>query len=148
MTSEDRQVDVRLIKAQDMPQILPLIQQLNPTIPFQMLKERLVHMVTRGYQSVGAYQGAKLVGVAGMWFGTRFYCGNYIDVDNVVVEESGRSRGVGQLLMNWIEAYAKERGCQVSVLDAYTTNTLAHRFYLRDGYRIIGFHFLKNLTDV
>ena len=145
MASEDRQVDVRLMQAQDMPQILPLIQQLNPTIPFKMLKERLVHMVKRGYQSVGAYQGAKLVGVAGMWFGTRFYCGNYIDVDNVVVDESGRSRGVGQLLMNWIEAYAKEQGCRVSVLDAYTTNTSAHRFCLRDGYRIIGFHFLKEL---
>ena len=145
MPAEQANVEIRLLNAEEMHRILPLIQQLNPTIPSATLTKRLAEMIELGYQCVGAFKNGKLVGAAGMWFGARFYCGRYIDVDNVIVDQEQRSSGIGSLLMSWIEAYARTQRCEVSVLDAYTTNTSAHRFYLRDGYKIIGFHFYKDL---
>ena len=106
MVTEEVKVDIKLLNPEELPGILPLIQQLNPTIPFETLKERLAGMVQQGYQCVAAYQKGELVGAAGFWFGTRFYCGKYVDVDNVIVDQRLRSRRIGKLLMDWVETFA------------------------------------------
>ncbi|WP_235826627.1 GNAT family N-acetyltransferase [Acidithiobacillus ferridurans] len=49
--------------------------------------------------------------MAGIWLGTRFWCGRYLDVDNVIVDPQYRGVGIGQQLMDWVENYAhKGRG--------------------------------------
>jgi GNAT superfamily N-acetyltransferase len=138
-------VAVRLVDPLELHRILPLIQQLNPAIPLATLQARLAEMETIGYACAGAFAGDELVGVAGMWIGVRLYSGRYLDVDNVVVDTRLRGRGVGRQLMDWVHAYARARGCRVCMLDAYLSNTDGHRFYQRDGYQPLGYHFIKQL---
>ena len=68
----------------------------------------------------------------------------------MIVDPQYRGVGIGQQLMDWVETYAHKEGCEIMVLDAYVTNHPAHRFYQRNGYQIIGYHFVKSLqsTDV
>jgi GNAT superfamily N-acetyltransferase len=138
-------VIVRELEIAEFPQILPLIQAHNPDIPPEELRGRLEAMVPHGYHCIAAFLDGRIIGVAGYWLGVRFWCGAYMDVDNVVVDPDLRSRGIGKQLMDWLHRKAEELGCQIVVLDSYVTYAGAHRFYFREGYQILGFHFTREV---
>lgn len=123
----------------------PLIRQLNPDMCREQFELRLTSMLAQGYRCIGAYRGESMVGLAGFWIGTRLWCGQYIDIDNVVVDESERSSGVGKQMVAWVENAGKQLGCEIAVLDSYVVSHAAHRFYFREGYIIRGYHFTKAL---
>ncbi len=136
---------IRELATDELPTVLPLIGQLNPRLPAEELKRRLEVMIPKGYHCIAAYDDGRMVGVAGYWLGVRFYCGEYMDVDNVVVDETLRSSGIGAQMMDWLHAKAAELGVKVVVLDSYVTYAAAHRFYFRQGYEILGFHFSRKV---
>ncbi|HEY2573251.1 MAG TPA: GNAT family N-acetyltransferase [Verrucomicrobiaceae bacterium] len=136
-------ITVRELAREELPLMLPLIERHNSKVDPEELRRRLEVMISFGYHGIGAFDGSCLVGVAGYWLGARFYCGEYMDVDNVVVDETLRSRGVGQKLMDWLHARARELGCKVVVLDSYVTFARAHKFYFRQDYEILGYHFSR-----
>ena len=138
-------ITVSLIPAADLSTILPLVQVLNPALDEALLATRLNEMVGQGYQCAGAYDGDMLVGVCGIWVATRFYCGKYLEPDNVVVHPDYRSRGVGQTLMAWVYDYARSLNCEVVELNSYVSSPRAHKFYFGEGFGILGFHFQKTL---
>jgi GNAT superfamily N-acetyltransferase len=104
-------------------------------------------MLPNGYGQIAVLEKDLCLAVAGFWINTRIYCGKYIDIDNVVVREGYRSRGIGKLVTDWLEELGRNEGCGYSILDAYVENSKAHKFYFREGYMIRGFHFLKKLKD-
>lgn len=136
-------ITVRELALEELPLILPLIERHNAKIEPAELLRRLKVMVSHGYHGIAAFDGSRIVGVAGYWLGARFYCGEYMDVDNVVVDETLRSRGVGLMMMDWLHAKAREQGCKVVVLDSYVTYARAHKFYFRQDYEILGYHFSR-----
>lgn len=138
-------ITVRELATDELPRILPLIEKHNAKIEPSELRRRLEVMIPHGYHCIAAFEKDHIVGVAGYWLGARFYCGEFMDVDNVVVEESLRSRGIGLKLMDWLHKKSRELGCKVVVLDSYVTFVGAHKFYFRQGYEILGFHFSRKV---
>lgn len=136
---------VRFLESHELPSILPLIEQLNPNVTPTVLRARFESIVERNYRCVGAFIDDQLVGIAGVWTGTRFWCGDYADIDNVVVHPDYRSHKIGAQLMQWIEQWATSQSITTLVLDAYVTNSQAAKFYLREGFEIVGFHYVKKL---
>ena len=136
---------VRKLAADELPRIMPLIEKHNAKIEPAELRRRLEVMIPHGYHCIAAFENDRIVGVAGYWLGARFYCGEFMDVDNVVVEESIRSRGIGLKLMDWVHEKSRQLGCKVVVLDSYVTYVGAHKFYFRQGYEILGFHFSRKV---
>jgi GNAT superfamily N-acetyltransferase len=56
-------------------------------------------------------------------------------VDAVVIEEAYRRRGVGERLMDAVEAWGREEGASVSLLDTYPESALSLPFFTeRMGY--------------
>jgi GNAT superfamily N-acetyltransferase len=147
MPPNPENISIRELSVEEFPLILPLIQMLNPKIAIEELRRRLSVMIPKGYHCLAAFQGERMVGVAGYWLVTRFYSGEYMDVDNVCVDESLRSSGIGLQMMNWLHEKARTLGCKSVMLDSYVTYAAAHRFYMRQGYEILGFHFKKKLED-
>jgi GNAT superfamily N-acetyltransferase len=139
------EVTIRELTAAEFPLIMPLIERHNANIAPEELRRRLDVMVPHGYHCIAAFLEDRIVGVAGYWLGARFYCGEYMDVDNVVVDPELRSRSIGAQMMDWLEAKARDLGCKLVVLDSYVTYAGAHRFYFRQGYEILGFHFFKRM---
>ncbi|MBW9249989.1 MAG: GNAT family N-acetyltransferase [Acidithiobacillus ferriphilus] len=145
--NREAEMVIRLLAKNELTLILPLVQTLNPGVPPEVLAQRLQDMIAQGYQCAAAFADDCCIGVAGIWLGTRFWCGRYLDVDNVIVDPQYRGRGIGQQLMDWVERYAHREDCETLVLDAYVTNHPAHKFYQRNGYQIVGHHFVKSLRS-
>ena len=124
---------------------LPLINQLSPDIKQKDYERMLEEMLKHGYRMIGVFDGKKSIGVSGFWLGTKLYSDKYLEADNVVIDKAYRSKGIGKLLMDWLEAEAKRKGCKILMLDAYVENFSGHKFYYREGFIARGFHFLKKL---
>lgn len=129
----------------EMVQQLPLIQCLNPNMEPARYEALLRLMLPQQYRMVGVFDGTTCLGLSGYWIGTKLYSGKYLEVDNFVVDEQYRSQGIGKLLIDWLTAQAAKHQCETMMLDAYVVNNAAHKFYLREGFVIKGFHFLKKL---
>lgn len=122
-----------------------LIAQLTPDLSPEGYQRLLRAMVPHQYAQAVVVEGEATIAVSGYWIGHKLYCGKYLEVDNFVVDRSYRSRGVGQLLLEWMLEEAKRLDCQHVMLDAYVENEAAHRFYERNGFIKRGFHFLKEV---
>ncbi len=55
-------------------------------------------------------------------------------IENVVVDEAHRNRGIGAALMEQAAAIAREAGCYKVVLTSNKKRPEAHKFYTRLGY--------------
>lgn len=138
-------ISFKLIKKEEINSIIPLLLMLNNKIDEETLKSRLQEMIQQGYECVGAYDGDKLMGISGLWIFTRYYVGKFIEPDDVVIMPEYRDSGIGQMLVNWIYEYGKSKGCIASELNCYITNAAGQKFWMNQGYKIIGFHFQKSL---
>jgi GNAT superfamily N-acetyltransferase len=73
------------------------------------------------------------------------YCGYRLEVDDLVTDESQRSKGYGATLVAFVEAKARAMGCDTLTLNSGTQRIRAHGFYFREGLHIHAFHFTKDL---
>jgi len=127
----------------EMLQQFTLIKQLNPHLDFAHFEQLLRQMAENRYQMAGVFVDGKCVGISGYWLGTKLYSGKYLEIDNFVIDEQYRSQRFGKILLDWLTAEAARHHCETIMLDAYVVNNAAHKFYLREGFAIVGFHFLK-----
>lgn len=73
------------------------------------------------------------------------YCGRRLEIDDLVTAEVHRSRGFGAVLLHWLERRAVMLGCPTLTLNSAMHRLDAHRFYEREGYPKIAYHFSKSL---
>ena len=71
--------------------------------------------------------------------------GLFLYVDDLITDESLRSRGVGKQLLDHCRDIARHLGCNVFALDSGTQRTQAHKFYFRQQMHISAFHFIEEL---
>ena len=140
---------IRPLISSDLNDAATLLTQLNPETPAALIATRLGHILAEHshYQLFGAFIGGRLAGVAGAWIATKIWCGRYLEIDNLVVDATQRSSGIGGHLIRHLESLARDRECTVIVLDSYTANHPSHRLYHRLGFEIWGFHFIKPIGD-
>ena len=63
----------------------------------------------------------------------------------LIVENGYREKGVGTLLMEKMESYFRQKGCNVSAVEVFPLNKNAYRLYSRFGYRERNIWMTKNL---
>ncbi|MEP6863203.1 MAG: GNAT family N-acetyltransferase [Deltaproteobacteria bacterium] len=73
------------------------------------------------------------------------YCGRRLEVEDLLTAQATRSRGYGKTLIAWLETRARDAGCPTITLHSATHRDRAHRFYFREGFHILAFHFSKQL---
>lgn len=121
-----------------------IIQQLYDSSFTKEKYESLIkEMIPNGYKQIAIYEEEKLVAVSGYWINTKLYTGKYLEIDNFVVDENHHGKGFGKMLIEEIEKIAKNNKANAIVLDAFSTNFSAHKFYYNHGYVPKGFHFVK-----
>ena len=130
---------------EEMMEQFPLLKLLTPGLDQQSTAQMLREMMQSGYRMLGLFEGSTCLGLSGIWVATKLYSGKYLEIDNFVTHPDYRSKGIGKLLIEEIERIARKEKCKVIMLDAYTVNTEAHRFYFREGFVVKGFHFIKTL---
>jgi GNAT superfamily N-acetyltransferase len=136
-----------LTSVEEMLPHLNLMRLMYKKMTPEMYKSFLETMVPNNYSQVAVFENGQCIGVTGMWFGTKLWCGKFIEIDNFIVHTEHRSKGIGRMICDFVDAKAKDLGCTNIVLDAYTTNFPAHRFYYNQGFGPKGFHFVKILDE-
>ena len=126
------------IEPGDLPQLAGLLEALTGlATPLANLEPAYARMARHpDYHLVGVRDGDRLAGaVCGLvcldCVGT---CRPYLVVENLIVAESFRRRGVGRLLMEELESRARRRGCFYAMLVSGRGRVAAHGFYAALGY--------------
>lgn len=139
-------MEFKIIPADQIAKVIPLVKIMaKDNFSDAVLLQRFKEMTTQNYECVGAYVDQQLIAVAGMWFCTRHYSGRSVEVDHVCVDNAIRNQGIGTKLMEWIQTYVKKKGCETIELNTYIENSLSQDFYSRQGFKKLGFHYLKSI---
>ncbi|UPZ16793.1 GNAT family N-acetyltransferase [Flavobacterium humidisoli] len=136
-----------LTTIEEMVAQISIIRFLYPNISLEKYQSFLSEMVPHNYTQIAIFEDEICLGLTGCWSATKLWTGKYLEIDNFVVNPDHRSKGIGKLLTDYIEKKAIELNCSSIVLDAFTGNFGAHRFYYNQGYAPKGFHFVKILDE-
>jgi GNAT superfamily N-acetyltransferase len=143
-------IQLKLVELTTIPEMLAQIEtmkHLYPNLTVEKYESYLREMVPHNYKQLAVFEDDICVGVTGFWTAMKLWTGKYIEIDNFIVHSDHRAKGIGKMMTDYIDAKAKSEGCTAIVLDAFTGNFTAHRFYYNQGYVPKGFHFLKILNE-
>ncbi len=147
--------EIKLIPKENIKSIIPLALLLNPKLDEKILLQRLDMMMEINYECLGVYDTSaslstgkeNLIGICGLWTLVKLYNGKHLEPDNVIIHPDYRNKGVGELMMAWIDNYAKEQNCEMIELNCYIENLKGVEFWKKTGYYIRGHHFQKLVND-
>ncbi|MDT0607492.1 GNAT family N-acetyltransferase [Croceitalea rosinachiae] len=141
---------VQLIPYDKMESIVPLAFELNRgKITHEVLENRLKKMLKMGgYECVGVYDNDELIGICGVWILYKLYAGKHIEPDNVFVKKEYRSRGVGELMLDYVFEYAKKIGCEAAEVNFYVANKKGQQFWERQGFESLAIHGFKKFNQI
>ncbi len=119
----------------------PVAQQLRPHLDEDTLVAQSLRQLAGGFMATALYDDGIPRAFAGWRVLEMLATGKQVYVDDLVTDETVRSRGYGKAMLGWLKAEAKRLGCARLQLDSGTFRKDAHAFYLREGLRIEAFHF-------
>ncbi|MEW6737427.1 MAG: GNAT family N-acetyltransferase [Acidobacteriota bacterium] len=100
-----------------------------------------------GYRLAYVENGGQIKAVAGFRVCEMLSRGRFLYVDDLVTEETERSKGYGDILFDCLIDYAKSQGCGRIDLDSGVQRSSAHRFYFKKRMQISSYHFTLELGD-
>ena len=130
--------------ATDGPQIAacyPVMAELRPHLNAAEFAPTVLHLMnTTGFELAYLDDGG-IKAVAGFRVSEWLHAGKYLEIEDLVVTGSARSKGYGGQLFDWLLARAASRSCRELRLLSGVKRTDAHRFYLRKGMLIEAHYF-------
>lgn len=136
---------IEITTKKEMLEQLEIIQHLYSDFTLEKYESLLDEMLPINYKQLIVKENEKTIGLAGFWIASKLWCGRYLELDNVIVHPNYRSKGIGKIMTDYLVQKAIENDCTMAVLDAYTTNYAAQKFYINHGFVPKGFHFVKYL---
>jgi GNAT superfamily N-acetyltransferase len=133
--------------AEDIGRIFPVMRELRPQLKnVDDFIDRARRQHSQGYRLIYVEdETGTPVACSGYRRIEYLFAGPSLYVDDLICLEAFRGKGYAEALMRWMEAYAREQGCETFHLDSGTQRVRAHHFYFRLGLSITSFHFLKRL---
>jgi len=141
-------MEIRLLQHKDeMLEQLEIVQQLYPDFTLEKYGTLLDEMLKSYYSQIIILKDNQTIALTGVWIGTKLWSGKYVEIDSFVVHENFRGQKIGDLLIQKVHEIAQEVNANQIVLDAFTTNFAAGKFYINHGFQPKGFHFVKILNQ-
>ena len=131
--------------ADDIQGCFEVMVQLRPHVSADAFVERIQNQMKDGYRIAFISVGGQCVSAAGFRIGHNLAWGKFMYVDDLISNDESRSKGHGKKLLEWLEDYARQDGCDELHLDSGVQRFDAHRFYQREGMHIACHHFAKGL---
>lgn len=123
-------VSVRKLLPSEWESAYGLILQLR-TLTKDKFIESVRIQTMNGYELVGAFNDEKMLGLMGVRPVHTLARGPHLHVDDLVVDETSRSLGVGKILLDFALTESKDRNMNFVFLDA---REQAIPFYERNGF--------------
>lgn len=130
-------VTIRPALVGDASQLAQLAGQLAHPSTAEQVAARLHDILQDSDHAVFVAQsGSKIVGYVEAFPFHTIAANPRIEIASLVVDEPCRSQGIGRLLMEWAEKWARARGFKEAGLRSNVIRDRAHSFYENLGYRI------------
>jgi GNAT superfamily N-acetyltransferase len=107
----------------------PVMQELRPHLDEQTYLDRLRRMIPGGFRLYALFDEGQIMALAGVQPILNLSSGAHLFVHDLVTTAVARSRGYGRALLAYVEAQAREEGCDKVVLTSGLRRVDAHRFY-------------------
>jgi GNAT superfamily N-acetyltransferase len=109
----------------------PVLAQLRPQFePENFLAQVRRQMKDSGFRLVYLMEDSEVKAVGGIRTGEWLAGGKYLEIEDLVADETERSKGFGGELFDWICEYARRENCDQIKLVSHVRRFGAHRFYL------------------
>jgi GNAT superfamily N-acetyltransferase len=135
-----------LSRREEIDATFAVMKQLRPHLQRETYADTVLRMQASGFRLAALKVDGEVVAVAGYRRGESLAWGPHYYVDDLVTAETGRSRGHGKTLLDWLKNAARAEGCASLQLDSGVQRHDAHRFYLRERMNITSHHFGIALT--
>jgi ribosomal protein S18 acetylase RimI-like enzyme len=93
---------------------------------------------------IEARNGGRLIGLALVTLSRRAVA-PFAIIEDIVVDHERRDNGIGQAVMDWIVAELRKAAIRRVFLESGETNTAAHHFFERLGFRQISIVMMRDL---
>lgn len=107
--------------------------------------EQILRQQQAKYRILAIEEQGNIVALAGYRETENTIYGKFIYIDDLVTDPDFRSQNMGQTLLKHISDIAQEKRMKNVVLDTGIANSLAQKFYSREGFLAQGMHFVKSL---
>lgn len=129
----------------EISECFPIICQLRPHVADHEFVPRVRRQQHGGYCLARVSDNGAVRAVAGFRYLENLASGRLLYVDDLVTDESQRSKRWGEILFDWLVGQARTNNCDTLELDSGVQRFGAHRFYLRHRMDITSHHFRINL---
>lgn len=121
---------------------VPILRQLwSDTVPDDVLE----WTADEDYHLFGGFVEGEIVGVAGVLVTTVLHHTRHAWLYDLVVTDSQRKRGYGTSLVEFVEKWAAERGCEYVALASPLEKEGTHHYYENRNYEMWGYIIEKEL---
>lgn len=138
-------IEIRQSVREDFPEILNLLRQLWPGRELDVERVRTVFLTalhSDATQYFSACLGARVIGFASLQIHTSLRtAGPFGHLDELVVDEAFRGRGIGGRLLDIVSAAAQARTCVRIEFNSGMQRADTHQFYESRGFERRAFHF-------
>jgi GNAT superfamily N-acetyltransferase len=118
-----------LINNDDFLKAFPVMKQLRTHLTQETYLNLIEDMKKEGYKMFALCVEEEIVAVIGVIKLTNLYYGKHVWVNDLVTDVSQRSKGYGQILLSFVNEWAKENACEVVALSSGLPRVDAHKFY-------------------
>jgi ubiquinone/menaquinone biosynthesis C-methylase UbiE/GNAT superfamily N-acetyltransferase len=122
-----------------------LMKQLRPHLNSEEFNQHIQTQIKEGYHLFCMRKESEIVALCGCKVSINLAWGRHLYIDDLVTSTDRRSLGYGKEMMEFLFGFAKEKGCGEIHLDSGVQRFQAHKFYLREGFKIASHHLSKEL---
>lgn len=137
LPASENALSLRQIEPRDAPAVSLLIQQLGYSRTVQQILEWIASVDSRQQAAFVACIGDSVTGWIEVSIERRLQAPPFALIGGLVVAEGFRGNGIGCELGRLAENWAWQHGVQRVRVTSRSTRLDAHRFYLRDGFRLV-----------
>jgi len=119
---------------QEIRDAFPLMSTLRDRVRRETFLAEIRRQQLQGYELIGAFEGDRLVALAGVRRSHTLSRGEHLFVDDLVTATDARSRGHASELLRWLAVRAASEGTPRLYLDSRDT---ARGFYAKQGFRFL-----------
>jgi GNAT superfamily N-acetyltransferase len=129
-------VEIRLARTEDVERITVLCEQLGYPSSQEQVQQRLQQIQRQDDHAVYVAERAdgRVLGWVHVFVRQLLVTDLHVEIGGLVVDEEHHRRGIGQLLMEQAEQWAREKGRQAVYVRSNVIREGAHAFYERIGY--------------
>jgi GNAT superfamily N-acetyltransferase len=130
---------VRLAEPRDSDRIADLAEQLGYPCTGKEVRERLGQMqyATQYAVFVAELPTGQIAGWIGLYVFRAVEMETFVEISGLIIDEDIRSCGIGKMLLDAAEEWARRVGCHVISVRSNVKRDRAHQFYTNNGYEHI-----------